>query len=142
MSADEAARHPEVGSLAQEATALLGALSGWVQDVAAGPGTADDAPDGQERDDQQRGDQERDDQERGDQAAHEGTCRGCPVCRVLHAARRPEVRQHLLDAGTSLLGAFAALLETPHAHAAPTAGSAAGRRVTRIRVHPEGHEPS
>lgn len=132
MSADEAARHPEVGSLAQEATALLGALSGWVQDVAAGPGIADDASDGQERDDQ----------ERDDQAAHEGTCRGCPVCRVLHAARRPEVRQHLLDAGTSLLGAFAALLETPHAHAAPTAGSAAGRRVTRIRVHPEGHEPS
>ena len=91
-----------VGTVAEEAAKLLGALSGWAKDhgsdlghgmaglvgehVAAdtgtGPGTAE--------------------------------CRWCPVCRAAHALRQtsPEVRGQLTSAAASLMQAVSAMLAT------------------------------
>jgi hypothetical protein len=79
---------PEVGSVADEAAKLLGALSGWAKDVAH------------------------------DVDTHVATgaqeCTYCPICRTVHAVRglSPEVRTHLATSATSLLQAAAGLLAT------------------------------
>lgn len=127
MSAQGPGEHPEVGSLAEEATALLGALSGWVRenagDAAAGAGGFAAAAMNSDRSSQEQ-------EDRGDQST-DCACRVCPVCRVIRVARQvsPEVRQNLLDAGGSLVAAVAGLLEThvpaPDASAGETTDSAA-----------------
>lgn len=131
MSATGPGERPEVGSLAEEATALLGALSGWVRDSATGTGEhaetgASDAAGPTADADQQSGD-------------HDCTCRSCPLCRVVSIVRQvnPEVRQHLLDAGTSLLAAVAGLMQPPAQPSADTAGP----RVARIFVEDEPDTP-
>lgn len=96
-------RGDEVGSVAEEAVKLLGALSGWAQDVRRDVGDA----------------------AHGAQAAHAAgwgehlatgapECTWCPVCRTVHAVRglSPEVKAHLTTAAASLAQAAAALLAT------------------------------
>lgn len=79
---------PEVGSLAEEAAKLLGALGGWAKD------TTHDVED--------------------HLATGAPECSYCPVCRAVHAVRglSPEVRTQLAGAATSALQALAGLLET------------------------------
>ncbi len=95
-----------VGSVAEEAVKLLGALQGWVQDPSSGSGrrAAADAAGGAAgwlR-------------EVNEHVATGGDdCRWCPVCQVIHAVREtsPEVKDHLATAATSLLHAAAGILE-------------------------------
>jgi hypothetical protein len=85
---EEPTQDPDVGSVAQEATRLLGALSDWAREHV------------------------------GDVDEHLATgaaeCTYCPVCRTVHVLRRtdPEVRAQLATAATSLLHAAAGLLGT------------------------------
>lgn len=73
-----------VGTVADEAAKLFGALSDWAKDhgVEQGTGAAE--------------------------------CRWCPVCRTVHALRQtsPEVRAQLTSAAASLLQAASAMLAT------------------------------
>ena len=96
---------PEVGSLAEEAAKLMGALSGWAREHGdLGPHVGDLAS--------------RATDALRDVDAHVATgaaeCAWCPVCRTVHAARAlsPEVRTHLASAATSLMAAFAGALAT------------------------------
>jgi hypothetical protein len=74
----------QVGTVAEEAAKLLGALSGWTRGV-------DDHL-----------------------ATGAAECSYCPVCRTVHALRQtsPEVRTQLATAATALLQAAAGLLAT------------------------------
>lgn len=84
-----------VGSVAEEAAKLLGALSGWAKEHGDGFGAlsdelhahfANDAPE----------------------------CTWCPVCRIIAAVRQtsPEVRAHLTSAATSVAMAVSGLMAT------------------------------
>ena len=77
---------PEVGSVAEEAAKLFGALSGWAKDVAGEV-----------------------DQHLATGAAE---CTYCPVCRTVHAVRdlSPEVKTQLATAATTFLNAAAGLM--------------------------------
>ena len=96
--------HDEVGSVGEEAAKLLGALSGWARthggDV--GHGLADVAAAALHDVDEHL-------------ATGAPECRYCPVCRVVHVVRdvSPEVRTHLMLAGSNLMQAAAALMATP-----------------------------
>jgi hypothetical protein len=74
----------DIGTVAEEAAKLLGALSSWARDVDEHVATG---------------------------AAE---CTYCPVCRTVHVLRQtsPEVRAHLTTAATSLVKAAAGLLAT------------------------------
>ncbi len=78
----------DVGSVADEAIKLLGALSDWAKDTTHGI-DAHLATGAQE-------------------------CTVCPICRTVHAVRElsPEVKTQLATAATSLLNAAAGLLAT------------------------------
>lgn len=88
MSGDQNDPMQDVGSVAEEAAKLLGALSDWARDAAH------------------------------DVDHHVSTgaqeCTYCPICRTVHAVRglSPEVRTQLAGAATSLLHAAAGLLAT------------------------------
>lgn len=73
-----------VGSVAEEAAKLFGALSGWARDL-------DDHV-----------------------ATGAAECSYCPICRTVHALRHtsPEVRTQLATAATALLQAASGLLAT------------------------------
>lgn len=92
-----------VGSAAEEAARLLGALSGWAGDL--GQGLGQGLGHGLE----------------GHLATGAPECTYCPVCRAVHVVRTagPEVTTHLAHAATSLLQAAAGILAT--AAAATTA---------------------
>ncbi|WP_248582196.1 hypothetical protein [Nocardioides sp. InS609-2] len=96
---------PDVGSLAEEAAKLMGALSGWARDHGdLAPHVGDLAS--------------RATDALRDVDAHVATgaaeCTWCPVCRTVHAVRslNPEVRNHLASAATSLMHAVAGVLAT------------------------------
>jgi hypothetical protein len=97
---------PEVGSLADEAAKLFGALSGWAREQGAEVGhglsgvAAQAAAAAHDLDEHL--------------ATGSAECTACPVCRVVHAVRalNPEVRAHLSTAVTSLAQAASALLST------------------------------
>ena len=78
--------HEQVGSLADEAVRLFGALSDWARDATEEP----------------------------DEHVHTGSpeCTWCPLCRTVHAVRQaaPEVRGHLAVAASALLQAAAGVL--------------------------------
>ena len=78
--------HEQVGSLADEAVRLFGALSDWARDST----------------------------EETDGHVHAGSpeCTWCPLCRTVHAVRQaaPEVRGHLAVAASALLQAAAGVL--------------------------------
>lgn len=101
---------PEVGSLAEEAARLVGALSGWAREHGdLGPQVDDLAS--------RATDALHDLRDHGTgptDAADASDCSFCPVCRTVHAVRSlsPEVRSHLASAATSLVQAAAALMAT------------------------------
>ena len=100
----------EVGSVAEEAAKLLGALSGWAREHGTGVGQSFS--------------------EAAHEAVHNATdaahnvsehiatgsteCLYCPVCRVVHYVRStsPEVKANLAIAATSLMQAASALMAT------------------------------
>jgi hypothetical protein len=87
-----------VGSIAEEAAKLLGALQGWASEGAedAAAGAAGLLHDLNEH-----------------VATGGAECRYCPLCQVISAVRdtSPEVKQHLATAATSLLHAAAGLIQ-------------------------------
>jgi hypothetical protein len=122
--------HEEVGSVADEAAKLLGALSGWarehgpdlghgVSDMAGGAASA-----------------MRDVNEHI--ATGSAECVYCPVCRTIHYARslNPEVRQHLATAAASLMQAAAGVLAAAAADDS-RASAARGDDIEKIDVDDE-----
>ena len=112
----------EIGSVAEEATKLLGAVADWARDHGSdlGAGVAALA-------------------DQAAASAHElnahiatddPECRYCPVCRTVHAVRsaNPEVRAQLTTAASSFLQAVAGLL------AAGQAGQAGGGKPPVERI--------
>lgn len=107
--------HAEVGSLAEEAGKLIGALAGWAKEhgVEAGHGVSGLA-----------------DTMIQDLDEHLATgapeCTYCPVCRTVHVVRQlsPEVKTHLASAASSLMMAAAGVLAT----VAPEEGRAGAAR--------------
>lgn len=93
----------EIGSAAEEAAKLFGALAGWAREHGGdlGHGVADAA---------QRSAHDLNEH----LATGSAECQYCPVCRGIHLVRElhPEVRTHLAVAGASLMQAAGALLAT------------------------------
>ena len=97
--------HDPVGSAAEEAAKLLGAVSEWAREHGSDVGTAFGGLADQVS------------AARHDVDAHLATgedCRYCPLCRAVQVYRSasPEVREHLATAVTSLAQAATALLAT------------------------------
>jgi hypothetical protein len=125
----------DVGSLAEEAAKLLGALSGWAQEHGgSGRGPIADGLAGHLVDQMSH-------------AAHEGgehfatgapECTVCPVCRAVHAVRQlnPEVKAHLSVAASSLVQAAAGLMATVVPGAEDGPGPTDDQRGTRRRTEP------
>ncbi|WP_372733339.1 hypothetical protein [Nocardioides sp.] len=96
--------HDEVGSVAEEATKLFGAMADWARDHGSDLGSGVAALIDQASASAQ------------EVSAHIATddpeCRYCPICRTVHAVRQssPEVRAQLTTAASSLLQAAAGLL--------------------------------
>lgn len=96
----------DVGSVADEAAKLLGALTDWARDQGstAGHGVTDAASAASAA--------------LHDATAHFATgsaeCTYCPICRVVHVVREasPEVRTHLAVAALNLMQAASAVLAT------------------------------
>ena len=114
-----------VGSVGEEATKLLGAISDWARDQGHDyAGSASDVAGAFAHGVRQVNE-------------HVGTgsaeCRYCPVCQVIHVVRQtsPEVKEHLTSAAGSLLNAVAALLAT-HPEPRPSTG------VEKIDLDDEG----
>lgn len=110
MSGDR--EEPEVGSVADEAAKLLGALSDWAKDAAH------------------------------DVDRHIATgaeeCTYCPVCRTVHAVRElsPEVKAQLATAATTFLQAAAGLMAS-----AATGQTDRPERVQHIDLDDDGDWP-
>ena len=113
-----------VGSVAEEAAKLFGALSGWAKehgdDLGQGvsgmaSGAAHAIHDVNEH-----------------IATDSAECRFCPVCRGIHVLRElsPEVKTHLAVASSSLMQAAAALMAT----AVPDEGKAGSGRGEDIET--------
>jgi hypothetical protein len=95
--------HERVGSLAEEAAKLFGALSGWTKDHGEGLSSfADDVHDHLSTG--------------TSNGASNGSpeCTWCPVCRTVAAVRAtsPEVRTHLATAASSLMLAVSGMMAT------------------------------
>jgi hypothetical protein len=84
-----------VGSVAEEAVKLLGALSGWAKEH--GDGLSSFADDLHEH-----------------LATGAPECTWCPLCRTVAAVRQtsPEVRAHLASAASSLMMAVSGMMAT------------------------------
>lgn len=106
MSETQDGRDDEVGSLAEEAGKLLGALNGWAREQGGGLGETVGGL-----------------SEHASTAAHDlndhfatgsAECTVCPICRTVHAVRHlsPEVKTHLASAAASLMQAAAGVLAT------------------------------
>ena len=85
----------QVGSVAEEAAKLLGALSGWAKEH--GDGFSSVAEDLHEH-----------------VAGGSSECTWCPLCRAVAAVRQtsPEVRAHLASAASSLMLAVSGMMAT------------------------------
>ena len=114
----------QVGTAREEAARLVEALSTWAAGTLGTPGSTFT----------------REHLHAEGIATGSPECRLCPVCSAITALRgvRPEVVEHLLDAGGSLLAAVRAGLETardaapePPGSGGPSAGSG---RVERIDI--------
>ncbi len=122
MSDTQDGRDPDVGSLAEEATKLLGALNGWAREQ--GGGLAESVS----------GVSEHATATAHDVSSHFATgaaeCTVCPVCRAVHAARHlnPDAKNHLASAAASLMHAAAAVLATE----VPAERSAEGDGIEHI----------
>lgn len=113
----------DIGSVAEEAAKLFGALSGWAREHGSdlGHGMADGVS-GAAHDAFRAVDQSI--------ATGAPECTYCPACRAVHAVRQcsPEVRQHLAVAAASLLQAASALMTA--AGTPPDTSDPATRRDT------------
>ena len=88
-----------VGSVAEEAAKLLGALSGWAREHGDGAASMADSLTAELHDHLATGSPE---------------CAWCPVCRTVSAIRQtsPEVRAHLASAASSLMMAVSGMMAT------------------------------
>jgi adenine-specific DNA glycosylase len=88
-----------VGSVAEEAAKLLGAVSGWAREQRDGVADLADAMTDEAHEHLAPGSPE---------------CTWCPVCRTIAAVRQtsPEVRAHLASAASSLMLAVSEFLAT------------------------------
>lgn len=106
MTADRDDSGEPVGSLAEEAAKLFGALSGWASEHAgeAGEGLSGLAGHAAAAADQVT----------EHLATGSAECTICPICRTIHVVRdlSPEVRTHLIVAASSLAQAAAGFLAT------------------------------
>lgn len=95
-----------VGSLAEEAEKLLGALSGWATQAGGGAAQGFGAA-AEQAAEAARGVSDH-------LATGAPECQWCPVCRIVHAVRDtdPEVRAHLAAAAASFVQALAGLMAT------------------------------
>ncbi len=147
MSDEHAPGGGEVGSLAEEAAKLFGALTDWAQDQAGDLGAAGARAAQGDRHDLgshlaglagHAADAAAQVQDHlagaldDNLATGAPECRWCPVCRGVHAVRQvsPEVRAHLGAAASSLVQAAAALMAT-------TPPSGRGRDVETIDLDDE-----
>jgi hypothetical protein len=119
---DDGLRDEAVGSVAEEAAKLIGALSGWARDH--GEGLSEGLSQSMSVIAEEL-------HEHVDTGAPE--CSWCPVCRAVSMVRHasPEVRSHLTSAASSLALAVSGLLATRP----PAPG--ADERVQRIRLDDE-----
>jgi len=119
----------DIGSVAEEATKLLGAMAGWARehgsDLGASVASLADQAAAAAQDVNEH------------IATDDPECRFCPVCRTVHAVRsaNPEVRAQLTTAATSFLQAAAGLL------AAQSGGAGTGRPVERIDLDDDFGDP-
>ena len=92
-----------VGSVAEEAVKLLGALSGWAREQGDGVSSAAGAFTGSMTDGLHE-----------HLATGDAACAWCPVCRTVTAIRQtsPEVKTHLASAASSLLMAVSGMMAT------------------------------
>jgi hypothetical protein len=92
-----------VGSVAEEAVKLLGALSGWAREQGDGVSAAAGAFTGSMTDGLHE-----------HLATGDAACAWCPVCRTVTAIRQtsPEVKTHLTSAASSLLMAVSGMMAT------------------------------
>lgn len=130
-----------IGSVAEEALKLFGALSDWAKEhegLADGvSGMAAGAAQAFQEVDEHL-------------ATGSEECRYCPLCRAVHTVRElsPEVKQHLAVAGSNLMQAAAALLATAvpdEARGSDAPGRARGSGFEHISVDddwPDGDEPA
>jgi hypothetical protein len=115
----------DIGSVAEEATKLLGAVADWARehgsDLGAGVAALADQAAASAH------------ELNAHLATDDPECRYCPVCRTVHAVRSasPEVRAQLTTAASSFLQAAAGML------AAGQAGGAAKPPVQRIDLDDE-----
>ncbi|MBB6626407.1 hypothetical protein H5V45_03635 [Nocardioides sp. KIGAM211] len=124
-----------VGSVADEAAKLFGALSDWAKDHGSDlgqglSGLATHAVSAAQQVDEHV-------------ATGSAECTYCPICRTVHVVRQtsPEVRAHLASAAASLMQAAAGILATavPDGAGGGRAGPAAGRgAVERIDLDDDG----
>ena len=87
--------HDRIGSAAEEAAKLFGALSGWASDVSHNVDTH--------------------------LATGAAECTYCPICRTVHVFREasPEIKTHLANAAASLMQAAAGVLAAAAASSTP-----------------------
>ena len=109
---DDPSTNDPVGSVAEEAIKLLGALSGWAKDATPDLG------------------------HHLDTGAPE--CSYCPICRTVHVVRelRPEVKEQLVTAASTALQALSGLLA-----AATPDGARAASGVEHIDLDDTGDWP-
>ena len=91
--------HDAVGSVAEEAAKLLGALSGWAREHGDGVAAMADSMTHEVND---------------HLATDSPECAWCPICRTVAAIRQtsPEVCTHLASAASSLMMAVAGVIAT------------------------------
>lgn len=117
---------PEVGSVAEEAAKLFGALADIARDRGTGFGDGIGGLAGHAAAMAQEVNEHI--------ATGSAECRYCPICRVVHAVREtsPEVRDHLLTAASSFLQAAAGMMETLPPRDEAAGGPPRGPEVERI----------
>jgi hypothetical protein len=93
----------QVGSVAEEAAKLLGALSGWAREHGEGVSSTAGSMAGSVVDELHE-----------HLATGSPECAWCPVCRTVAAVRQtsPEVRAHLAEAASSFMLAFSGMVVT------------------------------
>jgi hypothetical protein len=107
-----------LGSLAEEATRLLGAVQDWAARTFPDPA------------------------DRPDSGGHSSDCQWCPLCQFVGVLRgeRPDVTERVAEAGTALVTALRAVVDavsgagaaSAAAHRAPGPSSPGRPRVQRI----------
>lgn len=139
---DDPTPDDDLGTVAEEAARLFGALAGWAGDQGTdwgrGVAGAAGAAAGSAAELASHLHEGLRDGLAENLATGAPECRWCPVCRTVHAVRElsPEVRAHLTSAASSLIAAAAGILATAVPPDARTRGTGTGR-VERIDLDDE-----